>query len=136
MQTFLVMREDGQPVSESLFIKDGFFGWAFLLAPLWLAWRQLWVPLAVYGAIVILISVLTVFGLGGGDLFLMIVAVHIYVGLEAGDMWRAALERQGYTQRAVVAGDVVEDAELRYLSERREPVPPPIPQAPRGAPQP
>jgi hypothetical protein len=134
MQTFLVMREDGRPVSESLFIKDGFFGWAFLLAPFWLAWRQLWVALGIYGAIVALISLLMAFGLGGGDAFLMILAIHAYVGLEAGDMWRAALAHRGFTQSAVVAGDVVEDAELRFLSEQKEKAAASAPGAP-GAPQ-
>ena len=31
-----------------IFVRDGFYWWAFLLTPLWMLWRRLWLVLAVY----------------------------------------------------------------------------------------
>ena len=31
-----------------MFVRDGFYFWAFLLGPLWMLWRRLWLVLVVY----------------------------------------------------------------------------------------
>jgi len=31
-----------------VFVRDGFYVWAFLLTPLWLIWNRLWLVLLVY----------------------------------------------------------------------------------------
>ncbi len=31
-----------------VFVRDGFYFWAFLLGPLWILWRRLWLVLLLY----------------------------------------------------------------------------------------
>ena len=31
-----------------VFVRDGFYFWAFLLGPLWMLWRRLWLVLLLY----------------------------------------------------------------------------------------
>ena len=33
------------------FVRDGFYFWAFLLGPLWMLWRRLWLVTLIYFAI-------------------------------------------------------------------------------------
>ena len=36
------------PPERFAFVRDGFYFWAFLLGPLWMLWRRLWLVLVLY----------------------------------------------------------------------------------------
>ena len=40
-----------------VFVRDGFYFWAFLLGPFWMIWHRLWLVLALYLVILIGIEV-------------------------------------------------------------------------------
>jgi len=130
MQVFLVMRDEEMPAADSLFLRDGFSGGAFLLAPFWLLRHGLWLPLLGYVLAVIGIALLSV-GLEGAVILLL--ALHAFFGLEGQAMRIADLTKRGYAVRSIVAGDELDDAELRYFTDLALAPPRPSP-APWGAP--
>ena len=113
-----------------LFVRDGFYFWAFLLAPLWLLAKRLWLVLLITGLIVAGFywtgapSLLKLFGS---------LLVALLIGFEAGTLWRWTLERRGWRTLGFVVGDDQELAERRFFAEwtRRVPSAPPPSPAPR-----
>jgi hypothetical protein len=99
-----------------MFVRDGFSFWAFLLTPLWLLWRRMWLVLVCYlvisTGIAILVSVL------GGSSFtvgLVGLVISLLIGLEAGTLRRFTLNRRGWKNVGVVSGEDLEDAEWRFF---------------------
>jgi hypothetical protein len=131
-----------------LFVRDGFYFWAFVLAPLWLLWHRLWLALLGY---------LLLDGLTGGTLylggapevvgFLVGLVIALLIGFEAATLWRWTLRRRGWTMLGFAVADHLESAEQRFFSAwaeqtgPREPetVPPPqaqpVPLARRAPPE-
>jgi Protein of unknown function (DUF2628) len=99
-----------------LFVRDGFHFWAFLLGPLWLIYRRLWLVLVLY---------LVVAGVLGGALaalhapatlqlaFDLLIA--LLVGFEAATLRRWTLERRGWRTLGFVVADDEENAERRFF---------------------
>ena len=118
-----------------LFVRDGFHFWAFLLAPLWLIYRRLWLALVGY---IVVAAVL------GGILY----ALHapwflkslgsfllaLLIGFEAATLRRWTLDRRGWKTLGFVVGDDAEDAERRFFAtwtaRANVPTAPPPPPAP------
>jgi hypothetical protein len=99
-----------------VFVRDGFYVWAFLLAPLWMIRHRLWLVLVLYLALSIGIET----GLrmvGASPLLITLVAtlISLLVGLEGGTLRRFTLSRRGWRNVGVVSGDKLEDAELRFF---------------------
>jgi Protein of unknown function (DUF2628) len=100
-----------------LLVRDGFHFWAFLLGPLWLIYRRLWLVLALY---------LVVAGvLGGGVAALRGPAtlqitfdllVALLVGFEAATLRRWTLSRRGWRTLGFVVADDEESAERRFFA--------------------
>jgi hypothetical protein len=126
MQVFLVMRDEEMPAADSLFLRDGFSGAAFLFAPFWLAVHRLWLPALAYVLAAVGISHLHV---GPAGLLCLFLALHAFFGLEGQAMRAADLGKRGYALTEIVAGDTLDDAELRYFAA-------PPPAQPRRAPPP
>jgi hypothetical protein len=98
-------------------VRDGFYFWAFLLGPVWMIWRRLWLVFVLY--VVMLIGVafaLRYFGANNWVQSLVTFAVMILVGLEAGSLRRWTLARRGWRNVGVVVGDDVESAERRFFA--------------------
>jgi hypothetical protein len=101
-----------------LFVRDGFHFWAFLLAPLWLLLRGLWLVLLGYVVII---------GLIGGGFYWMgapsllkffgSLLVALLIGFEAATLWRWTLTRRGWRTLGFVVGDDAEAAEQRFFAE-------------------
>jgi hypothetical protein len=72
-----------------IFVRDGFHFWAFLLGPVWMLWRRLWLVLA------------------------------LLVGFEAGSLRRWTLTRRGWRNLGVVVGDDMEMAERHFYAAWR-----------------
>jgi hypothetical protein len=99
------------------FVRDGFYGWAFLLTPLWMLWRRLWLVLALYLAVSIGIeTAMNIYGASGGMISLVAVLISLLAGLEAGTLQRFTLKRRDWKNVGVVSGSDLEDAEHRFFA--------------------
>ena len=99
-----------------VFIRDGFFWSAFLLAPLWMLRHRLWLAFLVYAAVVV--------GIAAGAQFLRLspgitigiaFVISLLVGFEASSLRRWVLARRKWTNVGVVVGDDLELAERRFF---------------------
>ncbi|MGD9843972.1 MAG: DUF2628 domain-containing protein [Variibacter sp.] len=104
------------------FVRDGFHFWAFLLGPLWMIWRRLWVVLIGY-IVVCVVTSFAMFALGvpaSAAAFVQLL-ISFFVGLEAGSLQRWSLRR--WREVGIVSGDNREAAERRFFDgwERDEP---------------
>lgn len=99
-----------------VFVRDGFYVWAFVFGPLWLLTRRLWLALLGYlvlwGAANVALSAL---GVAAGPRFLVLLLIAALLGLEAGSLWRWTLRRRGWRQLDVVVGDDLPGAERRFF---------------------
>src|SRR3977135_3257681 len=122
MTTYLVFEPPtgrGHPAARAeriVFVPDRFSWGAFLLAPLWMLWRRLWL---VFLAYLIVISAVT----GGprfaggppGPRFLVGVLISLLIGFEAANLRRWALLRGGWRERGPTIGHDLAAAERRFF---------------------
>jgi hypothetical protein len=114
------------------FVRDGFHVWAFLLGPIWMIWRRLWLVLLLYVVAVAALGIgLTVLGASGVLRFGVGFLVALLVGLEASTLRRWTLARRGWTLRDVVAAPDRDTAERRFYDawSGRGAALPPVPPA-------
>jgi len=111
----------GEPASDPqrfVFVRDGFHFWAFLLAPLWLLYRRLWLVLVLY---LVVSGVLGVAFVALRAPMTLQVAVDLLIalllGFEAATLWRWTLARRGWRTLGFVVGDDEENAERRFFAE-------------------
>jgi hypothetical protein len=126
------------------FVRDGFYWWAFLLAPLWMLRHRLWLVLMLYLILTIGIeTAMRAVGASGTVISLVAVLIALLVGLEGGTLRRLGLRRRRWKTIGVVTGTDLEDAERRFFdawvrrapssSEAPAPPPPPPTAAPASA---
>jgi uncharacterized protein DUF2628 len=123
MPTFTIHQpplKDGATVSPArfVFVRDGFYFWAFVLAPLWLLMHRLW--LAFFGYVVVTIGVavaLILLGAPGPVRATVAFLIALLVGLEAATLWRWTLARRKWKTLGFVVGDDAETAERRFYAE-------------------
>jgi len=100
-----------------VFIRDGFYWWAFLLAPFWMLWRRLWLVLLGYVAVSVALQMaLRLVGAPRPILTLVTVIVSLLIGLEAATLRRFTLGRRGWSNVGIVSGVDLEDAERRFFT--------------------
>jgi hypothetical protein len=99
-----------------VFVRDGFYWWAFLLTPLWMLWRRLWLVLLIYVVCSALIdTAMRVIGAPASAIALIDILISFLIGLEASTLLRFTLRRRGWQNVGVVSGDDLEDAERRFF---------------------
>ena len=112
-----------------VFVRDGFQFWAFLLTPVWLLYRRLWLVFILY---VVLIAALEgayyLLDLPQGARFLIEILLSILIGFEAGSLRRWTYSRRRWSTIAVVSA---RRARLRRQDGRRRRVDPAL-QRPGG----
>jgi hypothetical protein len=118
-----------------VFVRDGFYVWAFLLGPAWMLFRRLWLAAALYLAALTLAETgLWALRVSAYAQFAFGLVVALLVGLEAGSLWRWTLDRRGWKNIGVVVGDDLESAERRFfaawVAPRAKPAMPPLAPAP------
>ncbi len=132
-----------------VFVRDGFYFWAFLLTALWMLWHRLWLALLVYVVVAVGLDFAMYYaGVSSAGIAGVELLISLLVGIEAGSLRRFTLARRGWNNIGVVSGDDVEDAERRFYDAwvrsaagRRlapsavSPSPPPSP-LPRTSPSP
>lgn len=130
-----------------VFVRDGFYVWAFVAAILWLIWHRLWLALLGYIALTVVAEIaMSAAGVGSGARFLVMAVIALLVGLEAGSLRRWKLSRRKWRQLDVIVADSEEAAERRFFErwnartaqggERNTTSsPPPLPRASIAQPQ-
>ncbi len=116
-----------------VFVRDGFYFWAFVLAPLWLLLHRLWLALVGYILLAIVIGAISrLAGVPDGAGFAVGVLIALLIGFEAGTLWRWTFARNGWSLLGFAVGDDVEDAERRFFASwtARAPAAPRPPQPP------
>jgi len=112
------------------FVRDGFYFWAFVLGPLWMLWRRLWLVTLLYFALSISLQLaLWSFGATGTIKFIVWLLLALLIGFEAGTLRRWTLTRRGWKNIGVVVGDDVETAERRFFAAWTPGMPQPSPPA-------
>ena len=100
-----------------LFVRDGFFFWAFVLAPLWLLMYRLWLALAGYLALSFIIGVsMRLLGLADVAQFAISLLIGLLVGFEASTLQRWTLARRGWRTLGFAVGDDLETAEQHFFA--------------------
>ncbi len=132
-----------------VFVRDGFHFWAFVLAPLWLLVRRLWLALLIYVVLTIVIGVgLKLTGVSSTARIVAEFMIALGIGFEAASIRRWTLARRGWKTLGVVVAEDAEMAERRFFAawagdDARASVTPPPSTTPRystpinrGAPSP
>jgi hypothetical protein len=128
----------------TVFVKDGFCWPALFIPLLWLIYRRMWLVLVLYLAAAAALT-LAFRGTGGDGDFggLILLALHVLFALEANNLRRWTLERNGYRMVGLAEGRNLEEAEVRFFSRAEAPDPlvtvpslPPIPPTPPLPPTP
>src|SRR6476646_7283693 len=128
-------RESTAAPDRYAFVRDGFYFWAFLLGPLWMLRRRLWLVLVIYlvvtGAIQ---AALWALGVSGVVKFAVGVLIAVLVGCEAGTLRRWSLRRR-WTNVGLVVAPNQEMAERRFFESwsADASLPPTAPAAPPPA---
>jgi len=116
-----------------VFIRDGFSWGAFLLTPLWLLYRRLWLVFVAYLVVIAALQIgLRFAGVGVGGRVIAGTLIALLIGFEAASLRRWTLTRRRWRELGTVIGDGLDDAERRFFdtwiaSEARQA--PPMPQA-------
>ena len=110
-------RSAAEHVDRFIFLRERFSLAAFLLGPLWMIWRRMWLVLIIY------LVATSVIELGLRRLGIPIAArttvyflLQLLVALEAANLRRWTLLRRGWRDRGIVFGDDLELAERRFFS--------------------
>jgi hypothetical protein len=120
-----------------VFVRDGFYFWAFALAPLWLLVHRLWLALLGYFVVYGLIGVVFYFvGVPQAAGFVVALLIDLLVGFEAATLWRGTLSRRGWRFVGFATGEDIEAAEHRFFAAwiARKPATAPPPPAESFAP--
>jgi hypothetical protein len=113
-----------------LFVRDGFYVWAFVLAPLWLLLHRLWLAFVIYVAGNLVVGVgFALVRAPASVQFLVGLLIALVIGFEASSIRRWTLARRGWTTLGFVVGEDTEIAERRFFAEwtKRSAVSPSLP---------
>jgi hypothetical protein len=100
-----------------VFVRDGFHFWAFLLGPVWMIWRGLWLVFLLYLLALVAVGAgLYAAKVPDGAGFTIAFLIALLVGFEASTLRRWTLRRKGWAEVAAVVGDDLESAERRFFS--------------------
>jgi hypothetical protein len=118
------------------FVRDGFHVWAFLITPVWLLWRRLFLAFIGYVVLSAALATAVIFtGAPRGAVFVAEALFSLLIGFEAGTLQRLSLRMRGWREVGVVSADDLEAAERRFFDSWRAgeqaaaSVPPPLPPA-------
>ncbi|MBM3527536.1 MAG: DUF2628 domain-containing protein [Alphaproteobacteria bacterium] len=97
-----------------VFVRDGFYFWAFVLGPLWMLRHRMW--LVLLGFVVVTTAVqmaLTALGISTGVKLLVGLLIALLIGFEAATLRRFSLRR--WRSHGVVVASDMESAERRFF---------------------
>lgn len=98
------------------FHRDRFSILAFAATPLWLIWNRLWLALLVYAiALGAVESVFWATQASGTVRFAVGLLIALFLGLEAGSIWRWTHLRRGWRDHGIVIASNLQAAEHRFF---------------------
>ncbi len=101
-----------------LFLRDGFYFWAFVLAPLWLLVHRLWLALVFYVVLNFAFgTAMFLIGAPSPVKFLASFLIALLIGFEAATLWRWTLGRRRWKTLGFVVGEDAEMTERRFYAE-------------------
>jgi hypothetical protein len=110
----------GQVADKLRVVKDGFSWTAFIFPLPWLLINRLWLWSVVFFAASFLLGyVAQTLGASQGILFLSILLLALFIGLEAGALKAGGLKKRGFSQVASFVAADAEEAELKFFSTWR-----------------
>ena len=111
------------------FVKEGFAWPGFLFGPVWLFCRGLWLLLAAYLAIsVLLVAAAQLFNLSENAELTGWLVFHLLLGFEGNNLVRWTLRRRGLSDLGVVIADSLIEAERQFFSALKESGEDPVPE--------
>lgn len=114
LKTYTVHHKEGKGGS-TVFIREGFAPLAFLFGCLWLFAHRAWLPAFLTLALAMLVKWMEMRGgLDGISASMLQFTLQLWIGFEARDWYREALERRGYHCSDIVLETSEPRAELRY----------------------
>jgi Protein of unknown function (DUF2628) len=119
--------------AKTLFIKDGFSIGAFLLGPVWLLWRRMWLVLLFWlAAEIALLVIARLLHFDGRLAGFVTLLFNICVSLEANALRAWTLRGKGWRFLGLTVGRTITEAEQRHFAERTiiEPAKPKPPSRP------
>lgn len=103
-----------------VFLRDGFSVAAFLFGPFWLLWKRAWIPAAGWTLLLTLVGVAgAALKIPSGAMSWAGLAAAMILGFEGDRFLAWTLQRRGYVEGDVVAGDNEEEAEEAYFGRLR-----------------
>jgi hypothetical protein len=109
---------------ELIFVRDGFSLAAFLLGPLWMLSKQMWLAFLGYlAASAVILLVVNGTGLDERWGLYGILALHMLIGFEADTLMRWTLGRKGWRLISSVSGASYEECERRFLDNWLKTIP-------------
>jgi Protein of unknown function (DUF2628) len=115
---------------KAVFIKDGFSIGAFLIAPVWLLWRRMWLVFIAWLVVYIALDRLgAVFHVG--DILMSVLTLVLALGfaLEANQLRAWTLRGKGWRFAGVACGNSRVEAEYRHFEGRNFDIAPAVPLA-------
>ncbi|HZP20800.1 MAG TPA: DUF2628 domain-containing protein [Bauldia sp.] len=103
-----------------VFVKEGFCWPALFLPGPWLVFRRMWLVLALYVAVLVLLAVASR-NIGGEIPLTIWVLLRLLFALEGNGLRRWTLEGAGYRLIGIASGGRLVEAELRYFHANPEP---------------
>jgi hypothetical protein len=102
--------------SRFAFVRDGFHMWAFLLPPVWMVVRRLWLVLLLYLLLMAAVEVaLWYAGVSAAIKFTVGLLISLLVGIEASSLRRWTYNRRRWRNHGVVVAPDIEAAERRFF---------------------
>src|ERR1035441_8435818 len=85
-----------------VFVRDGFYFWAFLLPPLWMLRYGMWLVFLIYVVIAVGVeNVMHYAGVGSAGLTLAELLISLLVGIEASTLRRFTLAWRGWENNEI-----------------------------------
>jgi hypothetical protein len=101
---------------ELIFVKDGFTWGAAMMPPVYFMSAGEWAALGAYlGAVTVLYSLLSTFGVSADWIMAAILALHVFIGFEASSLQRALLNWRGWSEIGSVSGRNLAECERRFF---------------------
>jgi hypothetical protein len=132
-----LQKDESEPnLDRFVFVRDGFYFWAFLLTPLWMLRHRLWLVFVCYILIMSALNIiLHMFNASSTVTVAASLLVSLLAGFEGGTLRRFTLARRGFKPVGLVVGDDVDSAERRFFDswvsgETLYTPPPPVAAAP------
>jgi len=104
------------PAENVKFVKEGYSFLAAIFGPFWLLAKQMWFEaLGYFAGLIIVLNILSFFGLNEIGSTALLYLVSAIFGLFANDIEAQHLEQKGYDMAAIVTGSSYELCEAKYF---------------------